>query len=262
MKITGISGTTILELDEGETNVMEEGGQPIEAVKDRLWRLGYPKLNQKLFTLDGTDELDDDVLVKSGMELLLVMMTSCPSDKKFMSACSSNRISKVEKLLQKGQDPNTRDPDRQKWAIHAAASKGHSQAVQLLVQARANLEAIDANGSTALHLAVRQRGLPHWLCHWSVVQVLIEAAANLEAREARGLTALHLAACTGRLEIVRLLVESGANKDATDPSGITALQLAQFVGRKEIVGFLTQAADAEGKVDGFTSRHTNKRRKL
>ena len=68
------------------------------------------------------------------------------------------------------------------------------------------------------------------------MQALIEAGADLEATEARGLTALHLAACAGRLEIVRLLVEAGANKEARDPSGITALQLAQFVGRKEVAG--------------------------
>ena len=147
---------------------MEEGGQGIEALKDRLWDLGYPKLCQKIFTSDGLEELCDDVPVTSCMDLLLVMMTCCPSDGKFLSACSKNRVSDVEKLLQKGQDPSTRDPDRQKSALHAAASKGHAQVVQLLVRARANLEARDSHGSTALHMAARQRGLRHWLCHWSV----------------------------------------------------------------------------------------------
>ena len=57
------------------------------------------------------------------------------------------------------------------------------------------------------------------------VNLLIQAGANPNALSSEGDTALHLAAFDGKLELVRALVAGGANLDAKDKAGKTALQV-------------------------------------
>ena len=57
------------------------------------------------------------------------------------------------------------------------------------------------------------------------VRLLIEAGANINAKTTEGDTALHLAAFEGKLEMVRVLAEGGADLDMKDAAGKTALQV-------------------------------------
>jgi len=59
----------------------------------------------------------------------------------------------VEKLLSMGLDPNARDGRFQSTPLHFAAGNGFLDCVQLLVDARAELNAQDANGMTPLEKA-------------------------------------------------------------------------------------------------------------
>lgn len=66
------------------------------------------------------------------------------------------------------------------------------------------INAIDLEGSTALHCAARGG-------HKQVIEVLLNGDANLEAVDLRGRTALHIAVEHGRDDIVFLLIRQGAN---------------------------------------------------
>ncbi|MDB4331459.1 ankyrin repeat domain-containing protein [bacterium] len=81
----------------------------------------------------------------------------------------------------------------------------------------------------------------------------INRGAELDAKNADGLTAMHLAVLYGHREIIDLLISNGASTDHTDPRGNTSLHIAAFLGRWLIVEELLQAgSDARIRNnDGF-----------
>jgi len=59
------------------------------------------------------------------------------------------------------------------------------------------------------------------------MQVLIDAGANINAKTPAGDSALHIAAFAGKLEVVRLLAKNGADLNLKDGAGKTALQVVE-----------------------------------
>jgi len=96
----------------------------------------------------------------------------------------------------------------------------------VLAEAKADLEAKDAAGFTALMIA-SQKG------HEGTVRVLAEAEADLEAKQGAGQTALMIAARHNRAGCVELLRGAGAASDVVDSRGRTALWLAAQSGAAE-----------------------------
>jgi ankyrin repeat protein len=59
------------------------------------------------------------------------------------------------------------------------------------------------------------------------MQVLIDAGANINAKTPAGDSALHIAAFAGKLDVVRLLAKNGADLGLKDGAGLTALQVVE-----------------------------------
>lgn len=89
-------------------------------------------------------------------------------------------------------------------ALAIAAYAGHTAVVAALINAGANVDAVNKDGSTALMLAAANG-------HADAVQILIDAGAHIDIREKGGFTALMLAAGSGNRVIVQALVEAGAD---------------------------------------------------
>ena len=70
------------------------------------------------------------------------------------------------------------------------------------------------------------------------VLVLVEVGARLDAVDSRGRTALHWAAESGNLRLVASLVDAGAVLDARDEDGCTPLQLAESNGNVAVIDVL------------------------
>jgi len=119
--------------------------------------------------------------------------------------------------------------------IHELATNGDAGALESLLDAHPELvNAVDERGSTPLHLAADAGST-------EALILLIERGAGLEARDADGDTPLHWAAYAGRADVVAVLIESGAEIDAADTQRKTPLHYAAMRGHLEVAEALLNA---------------------
>ena len=109
-------------------------------------------------------------------------------------------------LLEAGADVNARD----EWGhtpLHTAADRGNVAATRILLEAGADVNARDKWGRTPLYRAAGG--------DIAATRMLLEAGADVNARDRRDRTPLHEAADRGNVAATRMLLEAGAN-----PSGV------------------------------------------
>jgi uncharacterized protein len=114
-------------------------------------------------------------------------------------------------------------------ALQVAARDDAANAIRWLVEAGADVDAVDSIGFTALFEAARDGQA-------DAVTVLLElgADASLAAYEnALSLTPLHMAATGDHAGIVTALIAAGADTDARGTMGGTALMWAVFEGSRD-----------------------------
>jgi len=92
---------------------------------------------------------------------------------------------------------------------------------QILEQQKINVNMQDANGKTALNLAVFYKVAPE------IVQLLIAYGADINQPDLFNETPLHNAIRNEDKTIAKILVESGADRKFQNDKGLTPLDLAQ-----------------------------------
>jgi ankyrin repeat protein len=125
-------------------------------------------------------------------------------------------------------------PEPAKLIIKAAKSGDTSAVKSLLLTDPSLVDARDTDGSTPLHCAT-------WKGHQNVVAVLIEAGANVNAvnqNEHWGTTPLHAAAHANQVAIARMLLDHGANTKAKDMEGRTPMFHTTFHKAKAVAKIL------------------------
>lgn len=122
----------------------------------------------------------------------------------------------------------------------------HDQrAVQLLLNAGADVNGVDSHGRTALQVACEVRGhnLPF-------LKELIAAGADVNARDSMGSTACHRSAWFGNDSSVRELIVAGADPDAETDSGATPAFSAVTFDHYHVVKTLIAAGANVNAVEG------------
>jgi ankyrin repeat protein len=104
-----------------------------------------------------------------------------------------------------------------------AVESGNLTAVRRLVQMKTDVNAPAADGSTALHVAVRNDMAP-------VVDVLLAAGADAQAVTRYGVTPLGLAALNGSATIAEALLKAGADANTKSKAGEPVLMTAARTG--------------------------------
>ncbi len=119
------------------------------------------------------------------------------------------------------------------------AKVGDALAVQRMLEQGACVEAVSADGTTALMLASSAG-------HLEVARLLLAHNAQVNAANHDGETALHYAVRDNKPEIVTLLLENGAKVDAVTSTAVTPLMVAAWSGFEQLVEqLLTAGADAD-----------------
>jgi ankyrin repeat protein len=105
----------------------------------------------------------------------------------------------VRLLLEAGADITAVDPGMKATALHAAAYAGRTEAAKLLIEHGIDIDKQGPkNGYTALHDAI-------WENNVDTAKVLIEAGANLQLKSHDGETPMQFARSKHRTEIVKLI---------------------------------------------------------
>jgi ankyrin repeat protein len=130
-----------------------------------------------------------------------------------------------------------------------AVRRGDTQAVRSLLKNRADVNAPQGDGATALHWAA-------YLGDADTTALLIRARASVDARNNYGITPLALAAETGNAAVIDQLLRGGADPNGAVRAGETPLMLAARSGNVEAVTVLLRAGarvDANETWNGQTA---------
>jgi ankyrin repeat protein len=188
--------------------------------------------------------------------------TASPELDSFFSEVGKGKLQAVQKRLEEAPDlvkaVRVRDGVT---ALMLAASNGHIDVVEALIQAGANINLQDNGGRTALDLALKKNhtAIVDFLLkrvaaadkeslikaaasgNIERVKVLIAAGADVDfQRVINGFTALIYAAQNGYTHIVEALLRAGANVNAKNKNGHTALMRAAEKDHPDTVAMLLQ----------------------
>lgn len=113
-----------------------------------------------------------------------------------------------------------------------AVMHGDKSAVRVLLEKKADVNAQQVDGSTALHWAVRANDL-------ELTEMLLRAGARASAANQSGATPMLLAAMNGNAAIIDRLIQAGADPNAPlSQTGDTALMMAARTGKADAVKVL------------------------
>ncbi|WP_306392256.1 ankyrin repeat domain-containing protein [Telluria beijingensis] len=152
-------------------------------------------------------------------------------------AIRAGDLAALRAQLLDGADPGVRNPEGF-TPLMVAAGLGHTQAVELLLAAGADVHALDSRmGASALHKAAQSGNA-------DVVRVLLAHGAFIDQQSPSvGNTALMDAVLHKHHEVVRALLDGGARTTPVNHAAQTALDLAREDGLDAIAGSI-EARDA------------------
>ena len=138
----------------------------------------------------------------------------------FFKAIELDQPEVIQKLLERGFDPNSPNPQGQPALMLAMQNSSRKAAQVLMDWKTTNLSIHNPQMETPLMLAAITNQFD-----WA--QRLIERGADVNQK---GWTPLHYAATKGHIDIMRLLIENHAYLDAESPNGTTPLMMAAHYG--------------------------------
>jgi ankyrin repeat protein len=165
------------------------------------------------------------------MSLIAIGIGVASAQSRLIEAVKANDVAAVRGLLDTRVDVNAVQADGT-TALHWAVDRDSAEIVQLLIRAGANVKAANRYGSTPLWLA-SLNGNP------ATIGMLLEAGADANAASEEGETPLMVAARTGRIDAVNTLLARGADPNVTeDWRGQTALMWAAAEGHAAVIDAL------------------------
>jgi ankyrin repeat protein len=130
-----------------------------------------------------------------------------------------------------------------------AAMRGDAAAMRVLVGSRADVNAPQRDGATALHWAVYRGDA-------GMADLLLQAGARPDVANHHGVTPLAMAALYGHAPLVDRLLKAGADARARGPNGETMVMYAARNGHPEVIRLLAEAGadvNARESIRGTTA---------
>ena len=161
--------------------------------------------------------------------------TAAAQDVRLPDAAMRGDLEAVRLLLAEGVDVNAVQGDGN-TALHWAAYRRNAELVRLLVDARADTAAKTRIGDmTPLFMAAKVGDA-------EIMELLLQAGADANIANTNGTTPLMLAAGSGKTAAVQLLLDHGGDVNARDiTNGQTAVMFAAALNRGEAISMLVES---------------------
>lgn len=134
----------------------------------------------------------------------------------------------IDMALAHGVDIDYRMGYSRRTMLHTACRDGDLTKVLYLIELGADLNTVDAKGSTPLHLAMQPPSTFHPL---EIVTSLIECGCKVNIADKHGHTPLHLACIVGSKELMELLLKNRALPFVLDKKGKLPIDYTRLVRR-------------------------------
>lgn len=146
-----------------------------------------------------------------------------------MKAIENNDVAAVRKLVEQGANVDALEPNGDAPLV-MAAYLGHAEIVRLLLDAGADVKAVDPGmKATALHAAA-------YAGRTEAAKLLVAGGIDIDKQGPyNGYTALHDAIWQNNVDVARVLIDAGANLTLKANSGQTPLDFARSKRANEIV---------------------------
>jgi ankyrin repeat protein len=152
----------------------------------------------------------------------------------------------VQLLLEYGADVRLRTEPHQETALHLSTAQGNSEVfsrkLRLLLDFKADIDAQNVDGDTALHLAIARIGTV------SGIRPLLEAGAYTNFKGREGRTPFLYAIYLEQEAVATLLLDKGSDPHSLDDRGRSALHFAIAAERLSIA-FIERLISADVDVD-------------
>ena len=162
------------------------------------------------------------------LAIIISFSASADSYEDFFIAIRNDNTSNLTHLLERGIDPNTRDPKGQPGLTIAMLERSTKAAKVLLERPGIDVNALNQAGESPLMMAALKGDL-------AGAQLLLGRAARVNQP---GWSPLHYAATGPEPRMVQLLIERGADIDALSPNETTPLMMAAQYGSEDSVDLL------------------------
>ncbi|XP_030653488.1 putative ankyrin repeat domain-containing protein 26-like protein [Nomascus leucogenys] len=150
---------------------------------------------------------------------------------KLHRAASRGEVSKVERILSRG-NANLDERDKKKrTALHLACANGHPEVVALLVDRGCQLDVFDNNNRTALLKAVQCQ-------EEECATILLEHGADPDLPDVYGNTTLHYATYSEDIPMTKKLLLHHANIETANKDELTPFLLAVHEEKQQMIEFL------------------------
>jgi ankyrin repeat protein len=188
----------------------------------------------------------DSKRLDRGSQLLHHAKTgNCAALRALLDESSESSEHERSEFLQLTQDHNG------STALHLAASEGHCEMVQLLLELGAGEVHLGGGRKKYARTPLHEAAING---HLEVCRLLVNFGLLVDCHTTRGRTPLMYAVKGNFVELARYLVkEAGAHVDEQNEMGVTAVYIACQDGHEEMVKFLVQEADADVNVSNRTN---------
>lgn len=200
--------------------------------------------------------------------LVISCATSAGSYDDFFRAVISDNAGAVQRLIDRGFDPNTLDDKKQTGLILALREPSPRVAKVLIASPKTDVNALNGSDESALMMAAlkgQKEFVEQLLARdaavnktgWSplhyaatsgqvpIMKELLDKYAFIDAQSPNGTTPLMMAAMYGSTDAVKLLLAEGADITMKNQLGMTALDFARRGSRPDAIELLTAAANGK-----------------